>query len=338
MTILENNIEWINERAATNPTMSVEQISEWFSESVEALKAVGLDKALGGEDSVDFVEMVKTATVGKIQGNLAVEPTEFQMMILGPYPERFINKKSSVEMICFASQDGNNPELSRLNAWDTFTPSKNDVEPLTSYQTGVSFFEDDRELEPNTFKLTVQKATKFTNDNKCDFMYQTYDERLEAIRTIVPKVNLGEATQNLSKTTQNVKSGKSYPNSLDLKRIIVQVVGTADGVDKNGREWAMFHVVDGTFEPTIKVKHIAVWVDPSIYNKIQAGPGSMLEIYGMLQKRDDEEVASMSACFVNALLTKPMEIKNKPQTDQVLNVVQTPDESQIKVMCTSDGM
>ena len=333
MTISEENLKWIKERSVKNPAMSEEQIAEWFNEAIDSLKVVGMDVALGGEDTKDFLDMVKTATVGKIQANLSVEPTEFQMMMLGPYPQRNIGKKPFVEMVGFASLDGNDPEISTITAWESFVSSKNDVEPLGSYQTGVSFFKDDRKTEPKMFRLSVQGATEFSDNTKCDFMSPTYDEKIIAVRAGVPKVDLGSAGNNLSKSKKNVKSGKSYPDSLDLKRIIVQVVGTSDGVDKNGRAWAMYHVVDGTFNPTVKIKHIAVWVDPSIFERLQAGEGSHLEIYGMLQKRDNDEVPSMSACFIHPLAIKPLERKeNQAQTDQPGGTVAPPEEPQIKVM------
>ena len=336
MTISKENINWIKERSVKNPAMSEELITEWFVEAVDELKLIGLDQALGGEDSKDFLDMAKTATVGKIQANISVEPTEFQMMILGPYPERYINKKPSVEMVGFASMDGGNPEISSITAWEGFASSKNDVEPLGSYQTGVSFFKDDRKAEPKTFKLSVQGATEFSDNTKCDFMSAEYDEKIVAIRAGVPKIDLGSAGNNLSKPKKSVKSGKSYPDSLDLKRIIVQVVGTAEGVDKNGRGWAMYHVVDGTFHPTVKIKHIAVWVDPSIFDRLQAGDGSMLEIYGMLQKKDTDDVPNMSACFIHPLAVKPLERKeNQEKTDQPGGVVAPPEEPQIKVMMSA---
>ena len=162
------------------------------------------------------------------------------------------------------------------------------------------------------------------------------EEKLANIRAAIPSVALGDVDRNLSRGRKDVKSGKTYADSLDLKKITVQVVGTADGVDKNGRGWAMYHVVDGTFKPTVKVKHIPVWVDSSIFDKLQAGEGSFLEIYGMLQKRQGDDVASMSACFIHPLAVKPLERKeDQAQVDQPGGNVVTPEAPQIQVMASA---
>jgi len=340
LTISQTDKEWIDNQGKVNVGVTVEMVTEWFDAVIDELKTIGLDAALGcveGEPLTPaFIEMVKTGVMGKIQANITVEPTEFQMMILGPYPERYINKKPSVEMVAFASMDGGSPEISSVSAWRDFVPMKNDVEPLGSYQTGVSFFKDDRIAEPKRFKLTVQGATSFSMETKTDFMGESYDDKLASIRAIVPSVGLGDIERNLSRLKKS-KNEKSYSDTLDLKKITVMVVGTAEGVDKNGRSWAMFHVIDGTFKPTVKVKFIAVWVDPSIFDRLQAGEGSYLEIFGVIQKNNDGST-SMSTCFVHPLAIKALERKeNQAQVDQPGGVVAPPSEPQIQVMA-SGGM
>lgn len=340
MTISETDQEWIDNQGKINVGVTVEMVAGWFGEVIEELKVIGLDVGMGCKEGEPytpaFIEMVKTGVMGKIQANITVEPTEFQMMILGPYPERFINKKPSVEMVAFASMDGGQPEISTVSAWREFVPIKNNVEPLGSYQTGVSFFKDDRIAEPKRFKLTVQGATDFSMETKTEFIGSSYDDKLVNIRALVPSVALGEIERNLSRLKKS-KNEKSYSDTLDLKKITVMVVGTAEGVDKNGRGWAMYHVIDGTFKPTVKVKFIAVWVDPSIFERLQAGEGSYLEIYGVIQMNNDGST-SMNACFVHPLAIKPLERKeNQAQTDQPGGVVSAPSEPQIQVMA-SGGM
>lgn len=338
MTAQEIEQTWINEQGTSNVGVTVEMVEGWFTEVVNELKVIGLDKSLGGEESEGFIGMVKTGVIGKIQANITVEPTDFKFMILGPYPERFINKKKSVEMVAIATMDDNEGQMSSISAWRDFVPIKNEIEPLGAYQTGVSFFKEDRAKEGDRFKLTVQGATTLSDETKVEYMGASYDERLAYLRSVIPSVNLGDIGNSLSKLRKSAND-KTFADSLDLKKVTVMVVGTADGVDKNRREWAMFHVVDGTFKPTVKIKFIAVWVDPSIYNRLQAGEGSYLEIYGMVQK-DNNGQTSMNACFVHPLAVKPMERKeNQAQTDQQPGgAVQTPDEPQIKVMTSQDGM
>ena len=335
LAISETDQEWINKQGTENVGVTVELVTEWFGEVIDELKKIHLDVAMGcveGEPLTPaFIEMVRTGVMGKIQANITVEPTTFQMMILGPYPERFINKKPSVEMVAFASLDGGNAEIGTVSAWREMVSVKNDVEPLGSYQTGVSFFKDDRIAEPKRFKLTVQGATNFSMETKADFMGAEYDDKLTSLRAIVPAVGLGDIEHNLSRLKKS-KNEKSYSDTLDLKRITVMVVGTAEGVDKNGRGWAMYHVIDGTFKPTVKVKFIAVWVDPSIFERLQAGEGSYLEIYGIIQKNNDAST-SMNTCFVHPLAIKPLERKeNQAQTDQPGGTVTPPSDAQIKVM------
>lgn len=336
MAITEAETTWITEQGTNNVGVTVELVTGWYGEVIEELKTIGLDAALGGEDTDAFKEMIKTGVMGKIQANITVEPTEFQLMMLGPYPERTIKKKPAVEMVAWASMDGGNPQISTVTAWRDLVASKNDVEPLGSYKTGVSFFKDDRIADPNHFKLTVQGATNFSMETKTEFMGESYDAKLASIRSIVPSVGLGDIGNNLSR----LKAGKNentYSDSLDLKKITVMVTGTADGVDKNGRSWAMFTVIDGTFKPTVQVKNITVWLDPSIFERLQAGEGSYLEIYGMVQKNNDASV-SMAACFVHPLAVKPLERKeNQAQTDQPGGVVPPPEKPQIQVV-TTDGM
>lgn len=336
LTISETEQKWIEEQGKNNVGVTVEMVTEWFSDVINELKEIGLDKSLGGDEAPAFIEMVKTGVIGRIQANITVEPTDFDLMILGPYPEKLINKKKSVELVGFGSMDGGNPELASVSAWKDFVPIKEQVEPLASYRTGVSFFKDDRKLEPNTFKLTVQGATKFEDATKTKFMGETYNDKLDALHNLIPVVNLGDIGRSLSKLKKS-KNQKSYSDTLDLKRITIQVVGTADGVDKNGRAWAMYHVVDGSFKPTVRVKFIAVWVDPSIFNRLQAGEGSYLEIFGMIQQNNDASI-SMNACFVHPLAVKALERKeNQAQVDQPGGSVQTPLDSQIHVM-TGAGM
>ena len=344
---------WIETQAITYPDMGKEQIEGWFEEVVGELMKIGLDKSLGcveGEAlNEEFLEMVKGGVIGKIQSQVSMKPTDFKLMILGPYPYRNNGKKTSVEMIAYASQDGTNINISALSAWDEFVDVRNDVEPLGCYQTAVSFFEDKRKLEPNTFRLGVQKASVFSEETICEgFLGADYNERLAVIRNDIPKVNLGDINRSLSKVITNTKSQKSYPNTLDLKRVIVNTVAGDSGVDKNRRDWAMLNVVDASFKPTVKHKNITVWVDPSIYNRIQAGPGSYLEIFGTIQKRDDEAMANIAACFIHPFAVQPLEDKSKPQIDTQPGVVQTPEEPMIQAMssvgngtspmCTSDGM
>lgn len=338
MAISETDQEWIEIQGKSNVGVTVEMVTGWFNDVIDELKKIGLDVSMGcveGEPLTPaFIEMVRTGVMGKIQANITVEPTDFQMMILGPYPERFISKKPSVEMVGFMSMDGGQPEIGTVSAWRELVAVKNDVEPLGSYQTGVSFFKDDRIAEPNRFKLTVQGATHFSVETKTEYMGASYDEKLASIRAIVPAVGLGDIERNLSRLKKS-KNEKSYSDTLDLKRITVMVVGTAEGVDKNGRSWAMFHVIDGTFKPTVKVKFIAVWVDPSIFERLQAGEGSYLEIYGIIQKNNDGST-SMNTCFVHPLAIKPLERKeNQAQTDQPGGAVVPPSEPQIQVMGTA---
>lgn len=340
LAISETDQEWINKQGTENVGVTVEMVTEWFGEVIEELKTIGLDVALGCKEgealTPAFIEMVKTGVMGKIQANITVEPTEFQLMMLGPYPERHINKKPSVEMVAFASMDGGQPEISTVSAWRELVGIKNEVEPLASYQTGVSFFKDDRIAEPKRFKLTVQGATSFSMDSKTDFMGASYDDKLASLRAVVPSVELGKIEQNLSRLKKS-KNEKSYSDTLDLKKITVMVVGTAEGVDKNGRSWAMFNVIDGSFKPTVKVKNVTVWVDPSIFERLQAGEGSYLEIYGVIQKNNDGST-SMNTCFVHPLAIKPLERKeNQAQIDQPGGTTVPPEEPQIQVMA-SGGM
>jgi len=338
MTAQEIEQEWITEQGTSNVGVTVEMVTNWFNEIVDELKGIGLDKSLGGAESPGFLDMVKTGVIGKIQANITVEPTDFKFMVLGPYPERYINKKPSVEMVVHATMDDNEGQLSTLSGWREFVSAKNEIEPLGAYQTGVSFFKEDRVKEADRWKLTVQGATDLSDNSKVDYMGDTYDERLAYLRSTIPSVNLGDIGNNLSKLRKSAND-KTFSDSLDIKKVTVMVVGTADGVDKNRREWAMFHVVDGTFKPTVKIKFIAVWVDPSIYNRLQAGEGSYLEIYGMVQK-DNNGQTSMNACFVHPLAVKPLERKeNQAQTDQQPGgAVQTPEQPQIQVMSSGDGM
>lgn len=337
MTISETEQEWIKYEGANNVGVTVEMVEGWYTEVTDELKQIGLDKPLGGDTSPEFIKMIQAGVMGRIQGNITVEPTEFQLMTLGPYPQKLINKKLSVEIVAYASMDGGTPELSSVSAWKDFVPVKEVVEPLGSYQTGLSFFNDDRKVEPDRYKLTVQQATDISDATKTNFMGDTYDQKLEALRADVPSVNLGEIERNLSRIKQS-KNQKSYSDTLDLKRVTVMVVGTADGVDKNGRNWAMYHIIDGTFKPTVRVKFIAAWVDPSIFNRLQAGEGSYLEIYGMIQKNTDGST-SMNACFVHPLAVKPLERKeNQAQTDQQPGGVVAPEQAQIHVMSSNEGM
>lgn len=327
---------WINESVTLNEGFTFEQVSELYNKKEKDLTEIGLARSLG-EGSAEFIKMVKAATIGVLKANITAKPTEFEMMILGPYPEKQINRKPMVEMIAFASMDGGNPEIGTLSAWEDFITSKDDVEALESYRTGVTFFEDDRKVEPNIFKLTVQSATEFSNATKTNFMGETYDEKLNNLRAMVPMVNLREAERNLSTMRQSVKGGSSYTNPLSLKRIMVSVVGTGDGVDKNGRPWAMYQVVDDTFQPTVKMKHFGVWVDSSIFNRLLAGEESLLEIYGTIQKSLKDGSVSMSACFVHPLAIKALERKeNQGQVDRP--EVHIPEEPQIRVMSSADGM
>ena len=337
LTISETEQEWINHEGTRNVGITVEMVNGWYTEVTDELKQIGLDKSLGGETSPQFIEMIKTGVMGRLQGSITVEPTEFQVMTLGPYPQKLINRKLSVEIAAYASSDGGKPELASISAWKDFVPVKEVIEPLGSYQTGFSFFKDDRKTEPDRFKLTVQGASDFSDTTKANFMGDTYEQKLEGLRAAVPSVNLGDIERNLSKLKKS-KNEKSYSDTLDLKRVTVMVVGTADGVDKNGRAWAMYHIIDGSFKPTVRVKFIAVWVDPSIFNRLQAGEGSYLEIYGMIQKNNDGST-SMNACFVHPLAVKALERKeNQAQTDQPGGVVQAPEKPQIQVMTSGEGM
>lgn len=337
LAISETEQEWITFEGTHNVGVTTEMVTAWYTEVANELKEIGLDKPMGGETSPEFIKMIQTGVMGRIQGNITVEPTDFQTMMLGPYPQKLINKKLSVEIVAFASMDGGSPEISSISAWKDFVPVKESVEPLGSYQTGFSFFKDDRKVDPGRFKLTVQGATDISDATKTNYMGDTYDQKLENLRAFVPSVDLGGIDRNLSKLKKS-KNEKSYSDTLDLKKVTVMVVGTADGIDKNGRAWAMYHIIDGTFKPTVRVKFIACWVDPSIFDRLQAGEGSYLEIYGMIQKNTDGST-SMNACFVHPLAVKPLERKeNQAQIDQPGGVVGAPEQAQIHVMTSGDGM
>lgn len=318
------DVDWIAQHVAENPTITTEQVTKWYKESIEKIKTSGLDVSTGNS-------VIKTAVVSKIQENITVVPTEFQMMILGPYPVKVWSGKSSVEMVAFASMDDKPLQITSISAKDDFVSIKNDIEPLELYKTGFSFFEDDINSEPNRYNLTVQEATKFSQNTKCANQSASYDDKLKSIRDGVPSVNLGDIKHNLSKLKKS-KIGRDYTDILDLKKITVQVVGFNDGVAKNGKEWAMYNVIDGTFMPSVKVKSLPVWVDPSIYNRHQAGKGSYLEIYGYISINHEGKI-SISACFIHPLHIEPMEPEEQQaKTDQPGGVVtQISDEYGIKV-------
>jgi len=320
----EIDVDWIAQHVAENPTITIEQVTKWYKESIEKIKTSGLDLSIGNN-------VIKTTVVSKIQENITVPPTEFQLMMLGPYPVKAWNGNPSVEMVAFASRDDKPLQITTISAKDDFVSVKNDIEPLELYKTGFSFFEDDIVSEPNRFNLTVQEATEFSQNTKCAHQTASYDDKLASIRAGVPSVNLGDIKQNLSKLKKS-KRGRDYTDTLDLKKIVVQVVGTDEGVDKNGRDWAMYLVVDGTFKPSIKVKSLPVWVEPSIYNRLQAGKGSFLEIYGYISINYEGKI-SISACFVHPLKIVPIEpIKYQAKTDQPGGVLpQISEEYGIKV-------
>ena len=340
--LTEEDLNWIQQRVTETPGMTVEMITEWFHEAIEELKTIGLDVGMGcveGEPyPPQFLNMVHTAAIGRLQANIAPEPSEFQLMILGPYPERKAGKKPIVEIIAVASPDGVTQKMSTLTAWDKLTKVKNDFEPLGSYQTDVTYLKEDEKKDDVMFTLSVQGATVFSDETKCDFRGKTYDEKILDLQSIIPTIPLNTVNQNLSTMKKDPKSSKSYVNGVDLKKISIKVVDTNDGVDKNGRSWAMYHVIDGTFKPTLKVKTFPVWVDPSVFNNLQAGEGSYLEIYGTLQKREGEETASMSACFVHPLAVVPLIQKpDVAKTDNPGGNVIVPTEPIINVM-SSGGM
>ena len=313
--------DWIEYHAAENPTVSIEQITKWYKASIEKIKTSGLDVSIGNI-------AIKSAVVSKILENITVVPTEFQVLMLGSYPVNVWNGKPTVEMVAFASMDDKPLQITIISAKDDFVSVKDDIVPLELYKTGFSFFEEDIVSEPNRYNLQVQEATEFSPNTKCAQQTASYDDKLESIRDGVPSVNLGEIKQNLSKLKKS-KRGRDYADTLDLKKIVVHVSGFKDGVSKSGKEWAMYNVIDGTFVSSMKVKSIPVWVDPSIYNRHQAGKGSLLEIYGYISINNDGYI-SINACFIHPLNIVPIE--PEAQTDQPGGVItQISEDYGIKV-------
>jgi len=313
------DMEWIKHHATENPTVSIEQITNWYKTSIEKIKTSGLNVSTGNK-------VIKSAVVSKIQENITVVPTEFQLMMLGAYPE----KPWVVEMVAFASMDDKPLQITTIYAKDEFVSVKDDVIPLELYKTGFSFFEDEYNSNSDELILTVQEATEFSQNTKCDNQTASYKDKLESIREGVPSVNLGDIKQNLSNLKKS-KNGKSYPNILDLKKISVQVVGFKDGIDKKGRAWAMYNVIDGTFTPSVKVKSLPVWVDPSIYNRLQAGKNSYLEIYGYIAINHEGQI-SITACFVHPLNIVPIELEeHQAKTDQPTILPQISEKYGIKI-------
>lgn len=339
MTISVEIKEWIKGQESITSGITEEMLIKWYGEITEELKQFGLDKTLeGGEEGEEFIEMVKTGVVGRKRTNMSVEPTDFKLMIIGPYPEKNIKNKPSVELVALASLEDGDVKLTSLTGSREFVSVKNDIEALASYETGVSYNKDAPNIDPAIYKLYVQAATKFSDATKTDFVAKTYDEKMALLRKMVPKIDLGSIEAGRSRLKKS-KNDKPYADSLDLRRVVVQVQGFADAIDKTGRPWAMYHVVDGTFKPTIQMPHIAVWVDPSIYNRLQAGEGSFLEIYGLVDGNKDGTF-SMSACFIHPVHIKPVENKDgQAQTDQPGGTVQTPPaRPQIQVMSSISGM
>lgn len=319
--------EWIATLVVENEDFTREDFEGWYTASVEELKLVGMDAALGGETSPQFVEMVRTAVVGKLQSNITVKATEFLMTTLGPYPVKAFSK-TSVDIVCFASLNNTDAKLSILSAWEEHVHLKDDFEPLGTYKTGVSYFPDDVEDVNSRFKISAQMATNFTTQYDGNILGEMPDERIEKMRKIFPAVKCGESERNLSRLMPNQNGTKAYPDPLDIKRITVQVVGTADGVNAKGNKWAMYQVLDSSFKPTVQMKSFTVWVDSSIFERLQAGKNSFLEIYGMIQK-DNNGKTSMSACFVHPLVIKPLEHKQEAQVDGMNTYV--PETPQIVV-------
>lgn len=325
--------EWIDKQDGQYLGISRDMIEEWVLDFIEELNNIDFQKSAGGETSETFVSSVKMSVIGKIGENICEESTVFKMMVLGPYPYKMFNGKESVKIVCFASPDENIPEKATLSARDSFVEISDNIEPLGTYQTGVTFNEDERKINPKTYMLKVQLATELSDETKIvDFIQPTYNERLEVLKEIIPHVDLGDIEKNLSRHIKFNNKGKSYPDPLDLKRITAQVYSWGEGIDKNGREWARYDVIDGTFRPTAKTKSFPVWVNPSIFERLNAGKGSYLEIYGIL-KKNNKGVLDMNACFVNGLTIKSLgRREDGSQTNQSRCVVQPPVESQIRVM------
>lgn len=335
MAIPEIELAWLNEQAATNE-VPIEKMTAWYDASVIELKDIGLDKAFGGEDNEQFTDAVRAAVRGRLQENISVPPTEFEIMIVGPYPERPVNKNKVQEYVAYVSLDGGPPENASVSAWgDDDVALSETVEYLGAYKTGFSYFPQDK--QPGRFKLTIQPATILDATSKCDFLGDNYEARLDLLRQSVPHVKLNEAGHNTSSLIRS-KNDKTYPDSLDIKKIIVQVEAFSDGIDKNGKHWARYSVIDGTFQSTIKNRTYTVWVDFALAKRIGAGKGSYLEIYGMIQN-DRDNTTNMSACFIHPLAIKPMEVQeSQMQKDQAGGNVQVPSAPQIKVVHEGTGM
>lgn len=312
--------DWIAQKVSENPSITIEQGTEWYTEAIKKAKSNGLAIALKNNPE-QLEELIKSTVNGDIQENITPEPVEFDLMVLGPYPERIIYKKRRVEIVALAAMDEGNEKFSTLTAWEDFANIKNNIDPLETYKTNVSFGKEGRDLDSNRFKLNVEKDTVFSENTTYELM--PYEKKLELLQDAIPLVQLGTVEQNLS-----LLDGK-YTDPLSLRRIIVTVISETSGIGKDGNAWAKYQVVDSTFKTTLKQKGMTVWVDASIHERLQAGKGSFLEIFGMIQKSNNGQI-TMSACFVHALSIEPLE-DNEPQ---IKTDIQTP---QILVS-TSDGM
>lgn len=310
--------EWINHQLLEDPTLTKEEMQGWFLKYVKEFKNVGYDKL--AQDADDFYGAVQGSVNGEIMANISVPATDVNMMLIGAYPIRPAGNASLAEIVGYASLGDGNPEAFKMSCWDTFTELTKIFEPLISVNTGVSYFPDDK--KQGMFEFTAQKATDLSRNAMTDWISSDHDEKLAMVRANAPHIPLGVIGDNTS-TLLPSKDGKAnYVNTTDLKRIIVNVVDYKNDTDKNGREWAMYLVIDGTFALSPMNKSFAVWVDPYLANKIAAGPGSYLEIVGYVSKGNDGKV-SMTACFVHPKIIKEMPKNSGIQKDAPAAAIQT---------------
>ncbi|MCK5016298.1 MAG: hypothetical protein KAS32_04425 [Candidatus Peribacteraceae bacterium] len=328
---------WINEMRIKDETLDEAEVKEWFLKHVVEFKTLGYANIVDTLD--EFYDAVQANVLGEITLNMSVPPTDVNMFIFGNYPIRPAGNSNVCEVVGLASLTGDDPEFFAMSMWDKDAELRKDYEPLATIRTGASYFPEDK--EKGRYKFTAQKATDLSPKSAIDWISKDYNEKLEWIRGNAPHIKLGDihkkdSLSNLLPPKDDKKS--SYVDSINFKRLIVSVKEYVSGTDKNGRDWAMYQVIDGTFQANAKNKSFPVWVDPVIGDRIGAGPGSILEIVGYTSKSAKDGSISMTACFVHPRIVKDMPANSGIQKDTAPQVGIQTSVPVVQMVTHPDGL
>lgn len=285
---------WMN--SLSNETrVEIDIIKKIWLNHEEEVKNMPLHDNLKTEEITEYLKALVTSDISRILPPPPSTPITF--MPIGYYPRRMSRGKPYCLVIGWGKIEDGGVELCILTADGAKNMLKVEcIIPYTTYETVIAF--DPQKNKIGMIQGSLHQNTVFdSNTVEPPYLPITIHERqkfiIEHITKQEPIVKLAEADKHLSQLTI-----PPFRDITDLRVIQVVIAEVRKGKMRNGKEWCVLEVIDGSFLPKLEHKAFNVWCDPALILKTGLEKGSYVKIIGTIEIDCMEKYPQMTACSI----------------------------------------